>query len=96
MRRWCRGSSLHGVVRNASTIAVASSCVCIRAPTETTCALLCWRASDAVSVLHASAARMPATLFAAICSPLPDPPMTMPSEPGSSATAWAACTQNGG
>ena len=54
------------------------------------------RASLAVSVLQASAARAPFTLLAAICSPLPDPPMTMASEPGSSTAAWAAAMQNGG
>lgn len=77
-------------------MATASSSVCIRAPIETTWALLCWRASAAVSTLHARAARIPSTLLAAICSPLLDPPMTTPSYPGSSTTACAACTQNGG
>ncbi len=77
-------------------ISTASSNVCMRPPTDTTCASLCSRASRAVSTLHASAARMPRTLFAAICSPLPEPPMTTPSDPGSSATACAAATQNGG
>ena len=36
------------------------------------------------------------TLFAAICSPLPEPPMTTPSEPGSATTASPAAKQNGG
>ena len=57
--------------------------VCIRPPIPITCALLCWRASDAVSTLHASAQRTPGTLFAAICSPLPEPPITMPRLSGS-------------
>ena len=37
----------------------------------------------AVSTLHARAQRTPGTLFAAICSPLPEPPITMPRLPGS-------------
>ena len=41
-------------------------------------ASLCWRARTAVSSLQASAARTPRTLLAAICSPLPDPPIDDP------------------
>ncbi len=93
IRRWWRSAWLHGVVRNVSTIAVASSAVCMRAPTATTWASLCWRASEAVSVLQASAARAPLTLLAAICSPLPEPPMTTASEPGSATAAAAAAMQ---
>ena len=52
--------------------------VCIRPPTETTLASLCSRARTAVSSLHTSAARTPLTLLAAICSPLPEPPITTP------------------
>ena len=52
-------------------------------------ASLCCRASCAVSRFQANAARTPATLLAAICSPLPEPPMTMPSEPGSATTRRA-------
>ena len=43
----------------------------------------------AVSVLHASAQRAPGTLLAATCSPLPEPPSTMPRLPGS-ATVFSA------
>ena len=53
-------------------------------------------ASWAVAMLQAKAARTPFTLFAAICSPFPDPPKTTPSEPGSAATASAAEIQNAG
>ena len=50
----------------------------------------------AVSRFQASAARMPGTLLAAICSPLPDPPRTTPSEPGSATTRSPTSKQNGG
>ena len=60
-----------------------------------TFASLCSRASRAVSSLQTSAARMPVTLLAAICSPLPDPPITTPRLPGS-ATARAAAVMHGG
>jgi len=56
---------------------------CSRAPRLSTLASLCSRASRAVSSLQARAARTPRILFAAICSPLPDPPMTIPRLPGS-------------
>jgi hypothetical protein len=46
--------------------------------------------------LYASAARAPVTLFAAICSPLPEPPITMHSEPGSATAASAAGMQKVG
>ena len=81
IRRACRSSSLKGVARNTSTKRVISSTVCIRPPTAITCASLCWRARTAVSSDHTSAQRMPATLLAAICSPLPEPPMTTPRLP---------------
>ena len=45
---------------------------------------------------QASAARMPGTLLAAICSPLPEPPMTMPRLPGSASTARPVAMQYGG
>src|SRR5699024_11806815 len=49
---------------------------------------------------QASAVRAPWTRFAAICTPLPDPPMTTPSASTpaarSSTTAWAAAMQNAG
>ena len=61
-----------------------------------TLASLCWRARRAVSSFHTRAARTPATLFAAICSPLPEPPMTTPSEEGSATTASPTAVQNGG
>ena len=38
---------------------------------------------------HTSAARTPGTLLAAICSPLPEPPMTTPRLPGSATVALA-------
>ena len=41
----------------------------------------------AVAMLQTSAARMPRTLFAAICSPLPEPPKTTPSV--SMPAAWS-------
>lgn len=96
MRRMWRSSPENGVPRKVSTNFVASSCVCMRAPTATTLALLCWRPSDAVSSLQASAARTPFTLFAAICSPLPEPPITMPRAPWSAAVRSAARRQKGG
>ena len=75
---------------------VISSTVCIRPPTERTLASLCSRASRAVSSLQARAARTPRTLLAAICSPLPEPPITTPRLPGSSTTPSAARRQNTG
>ena len=98
-RRPCRcaaggaGRRENGVDTNASASAAASSRLCMRAPMATTWASLCWRPSFAVSTLQASAHRMPGTLFAAICSPLPEPPITMPRLPGSSRTACAAAMQ---
>ena len=63
-------------------------------------AVLLPRASDAVCSLQASAARTPRTLFAAICSPLPEPPKTTPSvftpAAWSRATASAALMQKAG
>ena len=96
MRRWCRSACDHGVLRNASTIASASAVVCIRPPMPISWALLCSRASCAVSVLHASAQRAPGTLLAAICSPLPDPPITIPRLSGSATVRAAAAMQNAG
>ena len=77
-------------------MASASSVVCMRPPMPISCALLCSRASDAVSVLQASAQRAPGTLLAAICSPLPEPPSTMPRLPGSATVLTAAAIQNAG
>ncbi len=68
----------------------------MRPPMPINCALLCSRASAAVSVLHASAQRAPGTLLAAICSPLPEPPSTMPRLPGSATVRSAAAMQNAG
>ena len=79
-----------GSRRRPSRTTTASSWLYIRAPRLSTFASLCWRASRAVSVVQASAARMPGTLFAAICSPLPEPPITMPRLPGSPMTPFAA------
>ena len=90
------GLSDDGVRRNSSTSSVASSSLCCRAPIETTLASLCCRASCAVEVFQTSAARTPGTLFAAICSPFPDPPMTTPSEPGSVTVRSPTSKQNGG
>ena len=61
-----------------------------------TLASLCSLASFAISTLQTSAALTPLTLFAAICSPFPEPPKTMPKEPGSFAVASAAGIQNSG
>ena len=47
------------------------------------------RASVAVSSLHTRAQRMPSTLLAAICSPLPEPPMTTPRSSPPAARAFA-------
>lgn len=95
MRRVWRSSSEYGVARKASMKLTASSCVCIRPPTEMTLALLCSRPSWAVWTLQARMARTPLTLLAAICSPLPEPPITMPRLPASAAV-FAARRQNGG
>ena len=62
----------------------------------TTLASLCSRASSAVSMFQASAARTPGTLFAAICSPLPEPPITTPRLPGSATTRAPVCRQKAG
>src|SRR4051812_50067264 len=59
-------------------------------------ASLCSRASRAVSGFQASAARVPGTLLAAICSPLPEPPMTTPSEPGAATVRSPTSKQYGG
>ena len=75
---------------------MASSSECCRAPIETTLASLCCRASCAVLVFHTSAARTPGTLLAAICSPLPEPPMTTPRLPGSATVRSPTSKQNGG
>ncbi len=74
----------------------ASATVCIRAPILATFASLCSRASRAVSIFQTRAARTPVTLFAAMASPLPDPPMTTPRLPGSPTTAAAAAITYGG
>jgi len=65
-------------------------------PMLMTFASLCCRASVAVSSFQASAARMPLTLLAAIASPLPEPPMTMPRLSRSAAVAIAAAMMYGG
>ena len=96
IRRVCRSSFEYGVEMNASIIAMASSVVCMRAPTETTFALLCSRDKTAKFGFQARAARIPKTLFAAICSPFPEPPRTIPRDPESVATASAVRRQNGG
>jgi hypothetical protein len=89
-RRAWRGLLEKGVDRKIWVKRIAASGVYMRAPRLRTLASLCWRASWAVSSVQATAARMPGSLFAAICSPLPEPPMTMPRLPGSLMTAWAA------
>ena len=86
----CRGSRENGVATKAFANSSAASSLYIRAPRLSTLASLCCLASWAVSVIQASAARIPGILFEAICSPLPDPPMTMPRLPGLPATARAA------
>ena len=100
MRRAWRSSPENGVAMNRSMNDAASSNVCWRAPIAITFASLCSRASSAVAMLQTRAARMPRTLFAAICSPLPDPPKTTPSASmpasWSATTACAARMQNAG
>ncbi len=96
IRRACRSSPLNGVDKKTSTNRVISSSVCIRPPTAITWASLCSRARTAVSSDQTRALRMPLTLLAAICSPLPEPPMTTPRLPGSAATASAARRQKTG
>ena len=66
-----------------SMMAMHSLIECIRPPIPTTFASLCSRANFAVSGLQARAARTPFTLLAAICSPFPEPPRTIPSDPKS-------------
>ena len=68
----------------------------MRPPIEITLALLCSRANLAVSIDQTSAALTPLTLFAAICSPLPEPPKTIPNEFGSLAVACAVGIQKTG
>ena len=60
------------------TIAQASSAVCSGRRSRPRWRRCAARASRAVSSFQASAARTPGTLLAAICSPLPEPPMTTP------------------
>ena len=50
----------------------------------------------AIELMADKAARTPFTLLAAICSPLPEPPITIPSEPGWATTASPTAMQNGG
>ena len=95
-RRTCRSSPEKSVARNSSTSRVASPIVCCRAPMLTTFASLCCRASVAVSSFQTSAARIPLTLLAAIASPFPEPPMTMPRLPRSAAVLIAAAMMYGG
>ena len=54
------------------------------------------RACEVAAKACLGAARTPITLLAAICSPLPEPPRTMPRLPGSATVASAAAKQNGG
>ena len=72
-----------------------SQAVRLGAPIAMTLALLCRRASRAVSRFQHRAARTPTTLLAAICSPLPDPPITMPRLPSWATTAAAAMQKPG-
>lgn len=96
MRRVWRSAPEYGVFRKVSMKLTTSSWVCMRPPTEMTLALLCSRPSSAVWTLQARIARMPLTLLAAICSPLPEPPITMPRLPSSAAVRSAARRQKGG
>src|SRR5579875_1184534 len=77
-RAWWRPPS-KPVGKNTSTMSHASTGARIRAPSARTLASLCWRARRAVYSSWHSAARAPWTLLAAICSPWPEPPTTMPS-----------------
>ena len=72
------------------------STVCMRRPMPITWALLCSRPSLAVSSLNASALRTPGTLFAAISSPFPEPPITMPRLPGCATVFSAAAIRTAG
>ena len=96
MRRAWRGLPENGVARNVSANDAASSGVNWRAPMAITLESLCWRASSAMSARQTRAERTPSTLLAAICSPLPEPPMTMPSEPSSATTRAPVWKQKAG
>src|SRR5260370_41863114 len=61
-----------------------------------TLASLCRRPGRAVNRSLQRAARAPCTLLAAICSPWPLPPRTMPRSASPRTTALAAAAQNGG
>ncbi len=89
-RRACLGSPENGVSTKTFANDTPSSVLYSRAPRLSTFASLCSRASRAVSSVQASAARMPGTLLAAICSPLPEPPITIPRLPGSRMVPCAA------
>src|SRR5690606_31590117 len=77
-RRWWRPPS-NGVTSQVRTISSASAGATMRPPIASTFASLCARDSRAVYRSLQRAARMPATLLAAICSPWPLPPSTIPT-----------------
>ena len=74
----------------------ASSVATTRAPSESTLASLCRLAKRAVYSSWQSAARAPRTLFAAIASPCPLPPITMPRSALPRTTRRATSAQIGG
>ena len=79
-----------------STMSQASTGARIRAPRARTLALLCWRARRAVYSSWHNAALTPWTLLAEICSPCPDPPITMPISARPQTTWRAQAAQKGG
>src|SRR5581483_6840118 len=95
MRRWWRPPS-NFVLSHSVTISSARPLATMRPPIERTFASLCSRDSRAVKRSLQSAARTPGTLFAAICSPWPLPPRTMPRSARPSATLRPTAMQIGG
>src|SRR5581483_557536 len=78
------------------TISSARPNATIRPPMDSTFASLCWRERRAVYRSLQRAARIPRTLLAAICSPCPLPPSTIPRSARPSATVRATPAQMGG
>src|SRR6476619_101057 len=95
IRGTCRPLA-NGVDSQTPTISSAYTGAMIRAPMLRTFASLCSRDSRASVTSWQSAARMPSTLFAAICSPCPDPPSTIARSASPAATTRAAAAQKTG
>src|SRR5262245_31345650 len=91
-RATCRPPS-NGVSSQMRIQRTASSCGLVRPPRASTLESLCSRVKRAVSSLVTTAARTPATLLAAIASPIPLPPSTMPRSARPSATRSATGKQ---